>query len=103
MTTLDFKPETFDAVVSFYSIIHVPREEHLALIDKIALWLKPGGSFLATWPLTAWEGTARVTPIGTLRAAPGKPEAFGARAFFMSPHETERGPDPLPPAGLRGR
>jgi cyclopropane fatty-acyl-phospholipid synthase-like methyltransferase len=56
MASVDFPPATFDAVVSFYAIIHVPREEHGALITRIARWLKPGGVFLATWPLTSWEG-----------------------------------------------
>jgi cyclopropane fatty-acyl-phospholipid synthase-like methyltransferase len=35
MTDLDFAPESFDAVVAFHSIIHVPRVEHPALLGKI--------------------------------------------------------------------
>lgn len=57
MTTVHFPAATFDAVVAFYSIIHVPREEQPELIGRIHSWLKPGGRFLATWPFTAWEGT----------------------------------------------
>jgi SAM-dependent methyltransferase len=57
MTDLSFAPETFDAVVAFHSIIHVPRTEHPALLEKIHRWLRPGGSFLATWALDEWEGT----------------------------------------------
>jgi SAM-dependent methyltransferase len=57
MTDLSFAPETFDAVVAFHSIIHVPRAEHPALLDKIHRWLRPGGDFLATWALGEWEGT----------------------------------------------
>jgi SAM-dependent methyltransferase len=56
MTDLSFAPETFDAVVAFHSIIHVPRAEHPALLGKIHRWLKPGGYFLATWALGEWEG-----------------------------------------------
>jgi SAM-dependent methyltransferase len=56
MTELSFAPETFDAVVAFHSIIHVPRAEHPALLGKIHRWLKPGGYFLATWALGEWEG-----------------------------------------------
>ena len=51
-----FAPETFDAVVAFHSIIHVPRAEHPALLLKIHRWLKPGGGFLATWAVGEWEG-----------------------------------------------
>lgn len=48
MTQVEFPPESFDAVVAFYSIIHVPREEQPALFSRIARWLRPGGLFLAT-------------------------------------------------------
>lgn len=44
----DFPPETFDAVTALYSIMHVPREEHRAVLGRIARWLKPGGLFLAS-------------------------------------------------------
>jgi SAM-dependent methyltransferase len=56
MTSLDFEPASFDAVVAFHSIIHVPRAEHPALLEEIQRWLRPGGAFLATWALGAWEG-----------------------------------------------
>jgi SAM-dependent methyltransferase len=56
MTELSFEPESFDAVVAFHSIIHVPRSEHPALLGKIQRWLRPGGAFLATWAFGAWEG-----------------------------------------------
>jgi 2-polyprenyl-3-methyl-5-hydroxy-6-metoxy-1,4-benzoquinol methylase len=56
MTELAFAPETFDAVVAFHSIIHVPRAEHPALLESIHRWLKPGGVFLATMTVTDYEG-----------------------------------------------
>ena len=56
MADLRFAPETFDAVVAFHSIIHLPRAEHPALLDAVGRWLKPGGGFLATWALGEWEG-----------------------------------------------
>ena len=56
MTELDFGPRTFGAVVAFHSIIHVPREEHPALLQKIHRWLEPGGLFLATLTLTDFDG-----------------------------------------------
>lgn len=46
-TELDFPAESFDAVTALYSIVHVPREEHPALLGRIRSWLKPGGHFLA--------------------------------------------------------
>ncbi len=56
MTSLSFPEATFDLIVAFYSIIHVPREEQPALVRNIYSWLAPGRKFLATWPLTEWEG-----------------------------------------------
>jgi SAM-dependent methyltransferase len=48
MTALAFLPASFDAVVAFYSIIHVPRDEQPKLFRDIFGWLKPGGLFMAT-------------------------------------------------------
>jgi ubiquinone/menaquinone biosynthesis C-methylase UbiE len=45
---LNLTEASFDAVTAFYSITHVPREEHSALFGKIARWLRPGGLFLAS-------------------------------------------------------
>ncbi len=45
---LSFPPASFDAVVAFYSIFHLPREEHPVLFQRIYQWLKPGGYLLAT-------------------------------------------------------
>jgi SAM-dependent methyltransferase len=45
---LDFAPDSFDAVVSFYAIFHIPREEHAELFRRIHCWLKPGGYLLTT-------------------------------------------------------
>lgn len=56
MSELDFEPETFEAVVAFYSIIHVPRVDHPALLADVHRWLRPGGSFLAILSMTDFEG-----------------------------------------------
>ena len=56
MTEVEFSADSFGAVVAMHSIIHVPREQHDPLLRRIHRWLRPGGRFLATWPLSAWEG-----------------------------------------------
>ncbi len=33
MTCLDFPEETFNAICSYYAIIHIPRQEHLQLLN----------------------------------------------------------------------
>jgi cyclopropane fatty-acyl-phospholipid synthase-like methyltransferase len=48
MAALDFPAESFDAIAAFYSIIHLPREEHPGLLRRIARWLRPGGLLVAT-------------------------------------------------------
>lgn len=47
MTALDFPLASFDGIAAFYSIIHVPRDEHPALLRNVARWLRPGGLFVA--------------------------------------------------------
>ncbi len=48
MTCVQFSPASFDVISAFYSITHVPRDEHAALFRQIAIWLKPGGAFVAS-------------------------------------------------------
>ena len=43
MTKLDFPENTFDGICSYYAIIHIPREEHQALLTRFYRILKPGG------------------------------------------------------------
>jgi cyclopropane fatty-acyl-phospholipid synthase-like methyltransferase len=56
MTEVRFPAGSFGAMVAMHSIIHVPRENHAPLLRRVHGWLCPGGRFLATWPLSAWEG-----------------------------------------------
>jgi SAM-dependent methyltransferase len=48
MTTLRLPPSSFDAVVAFYSLTHVPRGEHGPLLERVASWLRPGCVFVAS-------------------------------------------------------
>ena len=48
ITTAEFEASSFDAVVAFYSIFHIPREEHHALFSRIRDWLRPGGLLMCT-------------------------------------------------------
>ncbi|KAJ7696761.1 S-adenosyl-L-methionine-dependent methyltransferase [Mycena rosella] len=49
MLALDFAPASFDAVLAFYSIFHLPKEEQALMIEKIRGWLKPGGWLLCNF------------------------------------------------------
>ncbi len=60
-TTVSFEPDSFDAVVAFYTFNHVPRKELGPLLQRIAAWLRPGGHLLASFgaeDLAAWYGIA---------------------------------------------
>ena len=48
MTGLAFPPHSFDAVVAFYSLTHVPRDEQEPLLGRIRDWLRPAGVLVAT-------------------------------------------------------
>ena len=46
MTTLAFEPASFDGVISFYALFHLPRVQLKGMLTKIHEWLKPGGVFV---------------------------------------------------------
>jgi SAM-dependent methyltransferase len=52
-----FPAGEFSAIVSFYTIIQMPLEEHPELFRKIAFWLRPAGYLLAIVGHDAWSGT----------------------------------------------
>lgn len=56
ISSIEFGPESFDGVVAFFALIHVPLEEQLPLLRRIAGWLRPGGLFVATTGYWAWTG-----------------------------------------------
>jgi SAM-dependent methyltransferase len=82
---LAFPDGTFDGVVAFYSISHIPREEHPQLFSRIKRWLRPGGMFLASLgagDISGWTG-----------------EWLGVPMFFSS-HDAETNRRALAEAGL---
>lgn len=48
MTGLDWPSASFDAVVAFYALTHLPQAELPGLLTSIHRWLRPGGVFLAS-------------------------------------------------------
>ncbi len=46
LTQLPVADRSADAVVSFYAIIHVPRDEHAQVLAEVARVLRPGGRAL---------------------------------------------------------
>ena len=56
MSALRFPAQSFDAVVCFFALIHLPLAEQPQLLQAIATWLRPGGIFMATVGHRAWTG-----------------------------------------------
>lgn len=56
-TQLSFPDKSFDAVCSFFAIIHVPREEHAVLFKRLHRILRPGGLLLVTLGRSDWVST----------------------------------------------
>ncbi len=46
LTKLHFPENHFDAIISYYAIIHIPREEHKGIIESFYKILKPDGIML---------------------------------------------------------
>lgn len=57
MTELDFEEGFFDGLTAFYSLIHVPRDNHLLLLRSFHRILKPNGIMLICLGPDAWEAT----------------------------------------------
>ncbi|MBY8992212.1 MAG: class I SAM-dependent methyltransferase [Candidatus Lokiarchaeota archaeon] len=52
MTTLSFPDDYFNGILSFYAIIHIPREEHYQLLKNFYRILKINGIVLLTFHCT---------------------------------------------------
>lgn len=53
---VEFRPDSFDAVVSFFALIHLPLQDQLPLLKRVGHWLRPGAMFMATTGYWAWTG-----------------------------------------------
>lgn len=46
LTALPFATASFDAIVSYYAVIHIPREEHAGVLGELRRVLRDGGRAL---------------------------------------------------------
>jgi len=56
MIALDVPDGSFDAICSFYAVIHVPREEHASLLRNFARMQRPGRFALLCLGTGDWPG-----------------------------------------------
>lgn len=41
-----FAEASFDGILAFYSLFHIPRADHLTVLKRIYTWLRPAGFFV---------------------------------------------------------
>jgi SAM-dependent methyltransferase len=56
MTALPFDDDAFAALTAFYSIIHVPFDQHASVYAEFARVLQPGGTVCVTVGAEDWTG-----------------------------------------------
>ncbi|MFP9062592.1 class I SAM-dependent methyltransferase [Natrialbaceae archaeon A-chndr2] len=56
MTALPFEAGSFDAVVAYWSLIHVPNAAQPLMLEECARVLRPGGRLLVCDGTTDWAG-----------------------------------------------
>jgi ubiquinone/menaquinone biosynthesis C-methylase UbiE len=86
MMTLVFPQASFDAVVAFYSLIHLPRMEQAVLLERLAEWLRPGGWFLVNLGVSNDPGSI-------------EPDWLGA-AMYWSSYDAQTNLDLIRQAGF---
>jgi ubiquinone/menaquinone biosynthesis C-methylase UbiE len=83
IASVAFAEQSFDGVVAFFSLIHVPRERDAAVLASIWSWLRPGGWFVGTMSsgpggegiedflgvAMYWSGWSTATNIALVEAA----------------------------------
>lgn len=75
LASAHFPNESFEAIVTFYALEHLPRSEHAGILNRAHAWLSPGGYLLIS---TEAEDADDVTG-----------EWLGVPMFFSSfDHET---------------
>lgn len=60
IATVEFRSGSFDAIIAWDSIFHVPRSKHEGVYRRCHRWLRPGGRLLLSCGGSEWEGTSEM-------------------------------------------
>jgi ubiquinone/menaquinone biosynthesis C-methylase UbiE len=71
MRQLEFDAASFDGICAFYSLFHVPREEHLQVLIRFSRALRQDGVLIFSSGKSAWQGVENF---------------HGARMFWSNPN-----------------
>jgi len=58
LNNLDFEKESFDGVISVYTLFHIPRKKHEDIFKKFFEIIKPGGIMLINTGVSESEGVS---------------------------------------------
>ncbi len=64
MKNVELDRESFDVVTAFYSIVHLPRDEHHVVLRKMTATLRPGGIAIVTMGSRSIENLIEVDWMG---------------------------------------
>jgi len=56
ISSLALADSTFDGITAFYSLFHVDRRQHEAIVERLAVVLRPSAPLLVSVGHAAWEG-----------------------------------------------
>jgi cyclopropane fatty-acyl-phospholipid synthase-like methyltransferase len=89
---VEFESASFDGVIAYDSIWHVPRQEHSPIFERIREWLVVGGAALFTLAAAKGEGELFTELIGVPVFYDSRPEAaslqmLGAAGFSIVGHD----------------
>jgi ubiquinone/menaquinone biosynthesis C-methylase UbiE len=61
---LEFPPDSFDGITSFYMLTHLPTDDLSRVVHNIARWLRPGGLFVGSFGATSDPGSVEPDWLG---------------------------------------
>jgi SAM-dependent methyltransferase len=97
LTTVELEPSSFDAVVSLYVFGHLPADEHGPALERVARWLRPGGTLFASFPTGADDGVDDWLGVPMFFGGIGRDateEALRGAGFEIELAEERTGEDP---------
>src|SRR5688500_2901810 len=77
MCSVNFNPNSFDAIIASYSLFHVPSDKHEVMLEKFYRWLRPEGKALFTYANQQYTGSIEFD---------GYKEFMGEKLFYS--HKT---------------
>jgi SAM-dependent methyltransferase len=96
VTRAEFGDDSFDAIVSLYTLIHVPVADQAGLLRRAGRWLRPGGWLLVTTGYDAWTGSDPAWLGGTTAMHWSQADAADSRRWISDAGLVITGEETIP-------